>query len=490
MAQSYLAIDLGSESGRAVVGRFDGARLALEELHRFPNGPVRVLDSLHWDVLRLWSEIQAVLALAARSCGGELAGIGLCTWGVDFALLDRAGALIGNPYHYRDRRTDGMVEEACRRVPREEIYRQTGTELLQVNTLYQLLAMALQRAPQLELADRLLLLLPDLFNYWLTGRAVCELTEATTSQCYDLRAGAWARGLLRRLGLRDDLLGEVVPPGTILGPLLPAVAAQAGLATATAIAPACHDTQSAVAAVPATGDDFAYISSGTWSLVGIETVAPIITAESLAANVTNEAGVEGRYCVLKNVVGLWLLQECRRAWAQRGERWSYAELTALAEQAPPFGPLVDPSDPAFLPPGDMPARIQAACRRTGQAVPETPAEIVRCVLESLALKYRWVLERLEELAGRRLATIHVVGGGAQNTLLCQLTADACARPVLAGPVEATAVGNLLVQARARGELGSLAELRQVVRASFRLASYDPHPSERWEAHYARFLALV
>lgn len=341
--------------------------------------------------------------------------------------------------------------------------------------------------PTLDIA-RTLLMIPDLFTFWLTGVKACEFSNATTTQFYDPRRGAWATSLLERMDLPTAILPPVIQPGTIVGPLLPAVAEEVGL-QATVIAPACHDTGSAVAAVPAAGDDFAYISSGTWSLMGVEAPAPVITPESLAFNLTNEGGVCGTFRLLKNIMGLWLVQECRRTWAAQGRTYSYADLTAMAAASPAFGPLVEPDCHDFLAPGDMPARVRAFCTRTGQTPPETEGAIVRCALESLALKYRWVLEKLEVLTGRTLRAIHVVGGGSQNGLLCQLTADATGRPVLAGPVEATAMGNALMQALARGRIGSLAEGREVVRRSCEVTTYAPRPAAAWDDAYARFLEI-
>lgn len=490
MAQTsnYLAFDLGAESGRAVIGSFDGERLALSTLHRFPNGPVRVFDSLYWDVLRLFNELKAALSLYRRQQEAELDGIGLDTWGVDFGLLGRDGQLLANPHHYRDLRTEGMLEAVLAQVPRREVFNYTGIQFMEINTLYQLLAMRRSGDPALEQAEALLMM-PDLFNYWLTGVRACEFSDATTTQFYDPRAGDWARPLLERLGLPMHILQEIVPPGTILGSLHPSVAAEVGMGAVPVIAPACHDTGSAVAAVPARGRDFAYISSGTWSLMGVETPQPVISDDSLAWNFTNEGGVFGTFRLLKNIMGLWLVQECRRTWAQEGEDLSYDELTALAAAAPAFGPLVEPDSHDFLRPGDMPARIIAFCQATGQEAPETRGEILRCTLESLALKYRWVLERLERMLGRRLETIHIVGGGAQNRLLCQFAADATQRLVIAGPVEATALGNILMQAIARGRIGSLEEGREVVRRSTEMHIFEPGPVAGWNDAYARLEAL-
>ena len=485
----FLALDLGAESGRAVLGQFDGERLRLSEVHRFPNGPVRLPDGLHWDVLRLWTEIKRGLALAVQKHGADLAGVGLDTWGVDFGLLDRDGALVSNPYHYRDSRTDGMLDEAFRRVPREEIFEQTGIQFMPLNSLYQLLAMVVGRSPALDIAETFLTM-PDLFNYWLTGRKVCEFSIATTTQCYDPRQGDWARPLLEKMGIPTYIFPEIVPPGTILGQLLPAVAEEVGVNNLPVIAPACHDTGCAVAAVPAEGADFVYISSGTWSLMGAELPEPVINEQSLAFDFTNEGGVGGTFRFLKNIAGLWLVQECRRTWARQGEEFSYDELTQMAAQATPLQSVVDPDHSDFLKPGDMPARIRTFCQMTDQPVPQSKGAVVRCALESLALKYRWVLERLEKILGRRLEPIHIVGGGTQNRLLNQFAADATGRRVVTGPIEATAAGNVIVQMMALGHIGSLEEGRRIVRNSFDVVSYEPTAGAEWDEAYGRFLTMM
>jgi rhamnulokinase len=486
--QNFLALDLGAESGRAMLGQFDGERLTLSEIHRFPNRPVRLPDGLHWDALRLWSEIKHSLALAARAHGADLLSVGLDAWGVDFGLLDRDGALLANPYHYRDSRTDGMVEQACRRAPRAEIFQQTGVQFMQINSLYQLFSLVVRRSPVLEIAETFLTM-PDLFNYWLTGRKVCEFSNATTTQCYDPRQGDWAYSLLERLDIPTRIFPGIVPPGTVLGQLLPGVAREVGAGELPVVAPACHDTGSAVAAVPAAGPGFAYISSGTWSLMGAELAEPAINARSLALDFTNEGGVGGTFRFLKNISGLWLVQECRRAWASQGQAFSYDDLTEMASQAAPLRSIVDTDHGEFLQPGDMPARLRAYCQQTGQPVPESTGAIVRCALESLALKYRWTLERLEQALERRLEPIHIVGGGTQNRLLNQFTADATGRQVITGPVEATAAGNVIVQAMALGRIGSLEQGRQVVRNSFQVEVYEPRDRSQWDAAYERFLSL-
>jgi rhamnulokinase len=500
---NLLAIDLGAESGRAILGLFDGQRIQLSDIHRFPNTPVSLPDGLHWNVLNLWSEIRSSLAQAAQATGGKLAGMGLDTWGVDFGLLDKHGALLGNPYHYRDSRTDKMMEATFQRVPKAEIFAQTGIQFMQLNTLYQLMAMVVQNSPQLGAAETFLTM-PDLFNYWLTGRKVCEFTNATTTQCYDTRRKTWARPLLQRLSIPDKMFPEIVQPGTVLGDLRAAVAEEAGIARMQGkpglpiIAPACHDTGSAVAAVPARAKDFVWISSGTWSIMGVEAREPVVNEHSLAFEMTNEGGVNGTFRLSKNITGLWPVQESRRNWAhQDGSTMSWDEIVSLAAGAEPLRAVIDPDHGDFLKPGDMPARVRAFCQRTGQPIPETRGQVVRCLLESLALKYRWVLERLERLLGtngqpHHLDTIHIVGGGTQNKLLSQFAADATQRRVVTGPVEATATGNLLVQALALGEIASLEEAREVVRVSFEVNEFEPDPNTRqaWDDAYTKLTEIM
>ena len=487
MSACYVAVDLGAESGRVVLGRFDGGRVSLEEVHRFPNTAVKLPDGLHWDILRIFSEIKEGLAKAAREVRVE--GVGIDSWGVDFGLLDGDGALVSNPYHHRDPRTEGLVEKTFGIVPKEEIYRTTGIQFLPINTLYQLLAM--RGSPLLEAAETMLLI-PDLINYWLTGEKACEYTNATTTQLVDLERGGWSEDLLERFGIPGSVLAPIVLPATEFGPLLPEVAEELGTrADLPVFAVASHDTASAVVAVPAQADDFAYISSGTWSLVGVESREPIVTREAMEANFTNEGGFAGTTRFLKNVMGLWILQECRKQWARDGNEYSYEELARLAKDAPSAGALVDPDHPAFLAPGNMVSRVQSFCERMGQTPPEGPAAIARCVFESLALKYGHAIEQAQRLTGRNVGSINVVGGGSRNALLCQLTADASGLPVVAGPVEATAMGNVMVQAFAQGRVGSPEEIRAVVRDSFESTTYEPGGDEdEWSGLRERFSKLL
>lgn len=486
-----VAFDLGAESGRAIVGSLSDARLSMKEVHRFPNQPVNVMAHLYWDILRLFHEVKEGLARAVEHGGKGVASLGIDTWGVDFALLGENDELLGNPYHYRDERTRGMMAEAWNRVSREAIFEQTGIQFMPINSLYQLLAVQRYQPRVLEQAGTWLMI-PDLLNFFLTGQKLSEFTVATTSQMYNPRRRGWAVELLQALELPTAMLPPVVEPGTTIGTLLPQIRKELGAGPVVVVAPGCHDTASAVAAVPAEGEDYLYISCGTWSLVGTEVKEPLINADSLAANFTNEGGVGGTFRLLKNVAGLWLVQQCRRAWERVGEDLTYEELTQLASKAPAWKCLVNPDDERFLNPEDMPSALSQYCRETGQAIPETKGELVRCALESLALKYRWVLEKLEGMLGRKLSPIHIVGGGSRNWLLCQFTADCTGRPVLAGPVEATAMGNLLTQAMALGEVASLAQAREIVRQSTPIQVYEPddQAQESWDHAYERLKALM
>ena len=485
---NLLAIDLGAESGRAMLGTLDDDKLSISEIHRFPNTPVRLPDGLHWDILYLWSEIKNAIALTPRKQGEQSFSIGVDTWGVDFGLLDRHGALIGNPYHYRDNRTDGMIEQAFRRMPREKVFEYTGIQFMQLNTLYQLLALVVGNSPALDSAETFLTI-PDLLNYWLTGEIACEFSNATTTQCYDPRRREWSAPLLDAMNIPRRIFPKTIMPGSRLGVLLPHVADEVG-AQAVVIAPACHDTGSAVAAVPARNRNFAWISSGTWSILGTELREPVITAASLKNNFTNEGGIGGTFRFSKNIAGLWLAQECRRQWAHAGDDISYEELTRLAAQAKSFCAVIDVDDADFLKPGDMPARIRAYCERTGQKSPESKGEFVRCALEGIALKYRCVLERLEEMVGHRLEPIHIVGGGTKNRLLSQFTADATNRHVVTGPIEATAIGNLMVQAIALGHIATLDDARAIVANSFELYAFEPGQRAGWDEAYARLKGIA
>lgn len=484
----YLAIDLGAESGRVIAGRLRGETVELEEVHRFANGPLHFAGTRRWDVLRLWNDILEGLRKAAIQYGERILSVGVDTWGVDYVLLSEKHQLVGLPYNYRDHRTDGMLEQAFSRVPKAEIFAQTGLQFMPINTLYQVLSNQLSDPEMLQYAKHFLLM-PDFFHWLLCGSQTVEFTNATTTQFLNATERDWAWDLLRRLDIPTHLFPQLVTPGTRLGTLKDEVRQLTGLPRIEVIAPATHDTASAVVAVPTerTGSaNWAYISSGTWSLIGVEVQQAVLTAEALAQNVTNEGGVDGTYRLLKNVMGLWLVQECRRSFERQGNPFDYSQLTYLATQAAPFRSLVNPNDPSFLNPDDMPSALAEWCRKSNQPVPETEGQFVRCALESLALKYREVLEGIEALTGERTEVIHIVGGGCQNTLLNQFTANACNRPVIAGPVEATALGNVLIQARAMGDVSNLEQIRETVRRSSTLPVFQPQQQEVWEQAYARF----
>ena len=488
----YLGIDFGAESGRVMAGLWDGKRIQIEELHRFPNGPVSVGDTLRWDVLRLWQEVQNGLTLAAKRFGNSIISAGADTWGVDFVLLDKRQEMLGQPYHYRDARTSGMFGEAFKRVPRAEIFANTGLQFMELNTLYQLLALQ-KHDPELLANAETFLMMPDFMHWCLCGSRVVEFTNATTSQCFHPTKRDWSREMLEKFGLPTKMFPQVVQPGTNLGALRDSVSEKTGLPRIKIVAPPTHDTASAVAGVPTTRtgkSNWAYLSSGTWSLIGTEVSKAQLSTRALELNFTNEGGVDGTYRLLKNTTGLWLVQQCKRAFEAHGRKYDYVELTRLAGEAPAMRSFVDPDDARFLNPPDMPAAIQSFCRETKQPVPETDAALVRCALESLALKYRATIAGLEELTGEPVEIIHIVGGGSQNRLLNQATADACGRLVHAGPVEATVLGNLLSQVRADGELKDLAEMRAVVRASTQVSEFTPVDKAKWDEAYGRFEALV
>lgn len=477
----FLAFDLGAESGRALLGHLSAGRLTLEPVHRFANTPRHDDGTLRWDVEALWLQMRHALALAPAG----LTSLGVDTWGCDYALLDAAGALVEPPYHYRDHRTDGVMDGVLARLGRGRLYDITGVQCLPFNTLFQLVAAAGAQPSMLDRAAALVTM-PDLFNYWLTGRITREYTNATTTQCIDARRRTWATSILDHLHLPCRLFGPLVEPGSQLGPLL---ASTGGPAGARVIAPACHDTGSAVASV-ATGGDTAFLSSGTWSLLGVELPAPVLTPRAAALNLTNEGGVCGTTRLLKNIGGLWLLQACRRDWAAEGLELSYHALAAAAGALPAGASMIDPDDASFLNPGHMPRAIADYCRRTAQPVPEAPAVVARTIFESLALKYRMVLAWLEEVSGLSIRTVRVIGGGAQNRLLNQLTADVTGRTVLAGPVEATALGNIAMQMLATGAAGSLADARDIIGRSFPAERFLPADSGHWDRQYRRFREVV
>jgi len=477
----FLAFDLGAESGRAILARLHSGILTTQEVHRFKNEPVEYGGSLHWDVARLWREMRKALAELQSV---ELAGIGVDTWGVDYALLGDRGELLQNPYHYRDTRTAGAMDKVLSVLSKEEIYRSTGIQFMPINTLYQLYA-AKERTPGILRSAQKLLTIPDLFNYWLTGKTVCEFTNATTTQFVNPVTRTWAMDLLERLGLPTELLAPIVEPGTVIGPLHADIARNTSWAHTPVITPATHDTGSAVAAICAR-EGTAFLSSGTWSLVGTEIDRPILSAEALRLNFTNEGGVEGTTRLLKNVMGLWMLQQCRQVWAAQGHCHEIIELLEMAARETPFAALIDPDHESFLRPANMPASVDDFCQRTDQAPPKTHGAYVRTILESLAFKYRLVIRNLETLTGRPIEKIRVIGGGSKNRLLNQFTADATGKHVLAGPAEATALGNVAMQILATGGASSLHEVRAIVDRSFPAEIFSPLDADRWAQSAERF----
>ncbi|NLJ41359.1 MAG: rhamnulokinase [Clostridiales bacterium] len=484
-----LAFDFGASGGRGMLGRFNGKTLTLDQLYRFSNDPVEVGGHLYWDVLRLFWNMQQAILKYVNEEQGDLASIGIDTWGVDYGLLDKNGDLLGNPYHYRDPRAEGMMEEAFGRMPRKEIYERTGIAFENFNTLFQLLAMVTQKPYIMDRADTLLFM-PDLLAYFLTGEKMTEFTEASTGQLLDAHTGDWCYELLDVMSIPQNIFTSIQQPGSLRGKIMPSLAQTLGAGEVPVIAVATHDTGSAVAAVPAKGSSHAYLSSGTWSLMGVEVNKPVINSKTFEWNYTNEGGVNGTYTLLKNIMGLWIIQECKREWDRRGEVYSYSEIADLAMTADPFLAFIDPDNDSFYSPGGMPQKVQEFCRNTGQRVPETKAEILRCVFESLAMKYRWSMDKLEEITRGRLDVLHIVGGGVQNEFLNQLTANAINRPVICGPVEATAAGNLMVQAMALGEVANLQEIRQVIRDSFPTENYMPQDTETWDSAYGDYLKII
>jgi sugar (pentulose or hexulose) kinase len=491
--QRYLAFDLGAESGRAVAGKFDGGRLALEEVHRFWNKPVVLRGVLHWDFPGLFREMCDGLVKFVRDFDQAPAGISCDSWGVDFGLLDPRGSLLGNPVHYRDKRTQGMSACVFSRVSKEEIYSRTGIQYMPLNTLFQLEALHSTDDPQWAATDKFLLI-ADLVHYFLCGAEVVESSLASTTHLYDARERTWSKDLIDRLGFPYSRFPEIVPSGTRIGTLDEDLAEGIGLPVqhrnSPVIASLSHDTAAAVAAVPADpSTSWAYLSSGTWSLLGVELPEPILTEEALNSNFTNEGGAENTVRFLKNIMGLWVLQECRRTWEKQGSSLDYSAIAQRAHEAVPRLAFIDPDDPRFLPPGDMPSRVQSFCRETGQPVPEGPGPIARCIFESLALKYRYVLERMEALTGRRIEVLHIVGGGGKNRFLNQMVADATRLPVWVGPTEATALGNIISQASALNEVGGLWEGRRIIARCFEPERFLPL-GEDWSSACETFRHLV
>ncbi|MEC0256184.1 rhamnulokinase [Paenibacillus lautus] len=481
---SVLAFDLGASSGRAMLGQLNSRTIDVTEIHRFPNDPVRIGDRFQWDILRIYHEMkQGLLRLKGQHTLPS--SIGIDTWAVDFGLLDRSGELLMNPYHYRDTRTDGMMEQVFRDVSPVEIFDRTGIQFLSFNTVYQLASLQRQKPYLLQEAERFLMI-PDLLRYFFTGEMANEFTNATTTQLYNPLSASWDDHLLKSLNIPHKLFQPVVSPGTQAGSLRSSVMEELGIPPIPLYTVAEHDTASAVVAVPALERSFAYLSCGTWSLMGTEVDQPVIHEKARELNFTNEGGAYGTYRLLKNIMGLWILQECQRTWGREGLSYSYPELVNMADAAPAFACFIDPDDPVFLPAGDMPKRVMEYAARTNQSVPQGVGALVRCIMESLAMQYRYVLELTEELSGRKFQGLHMVGGGIHNETLCQWTANAIGKPVWAGPAEGSAIGNMVVQWIAQGELSDIWEARAVIRESFPVKTYEPKDASLWEEAYGVF----
>lgn len=485
--KKVLAFDFGASSGRAIIGSFDGEKITLKEVHRFTNDPVDLGGTLYWDVLRLFYEIKQGIVKAKIAGGFD--SIGIDTWGVDFGLIDKNGRLLENPVHYRDKRTSGLVEESFKSVPRQKMYDITGIQFMELNTLFQLISLKKQRPEMLERADKMLFM-PDLFAYFLTGKMCSEYSIASTSQLIDINTRSWSKELLDAFGIKKSLFAPLTEPGTQLGNLSKEICEECGVESVPVISVCGHDTQSAITAVPCESGDFAFLSSGTWSLFGTELQKPIVNETSLKINITNEGGFGGTTGFLKNIIGLWLIQESRRQWQREGKDYSYADLEKLALSEEPFKCFIDPDAPEFVPQGNIPERVREFCRKTGQYVPESVGEIMRCIYESLAMKYRMTFEKLCECTGKDYPVIHVIGGGTKDGLLCRMTASSCGKTVKAGPIEATVMGNVAVQLMSDGTIGSISEARKAVAASESLKTYEPENTDEWIKAYESFVKIA
>ncbi|MCH5325499.1 MAG: rhamnulokinase [Eubacterium sp.] len=487
MSKRVLAIDFGASSGRAIIGTLEGDKISLTEIHRFSNDPVILNGTMYWDVLRLFHEIKQSLIKSKEY--GELDSIAIDTWGVDFGLIDKDGRLPENPVHYRDARTAGMVDKAYKLIPQDELYGATGNQIMEINTAFQLLSLVQDRPELLERADKLLLM-PDLFAYFLCGSKRAERSIASTTQLFDQRKKDWSYDTAKQLGIKESLLPEIIESGNVVGMLSDEICNELDIKPCKIIAVCGHDTQSAQVAVPAKEKDFAFLSSGTWSLLCTELDEPIINQTSAALNVTNEQGYAGKTSFLKNIIGLWLIQESRRQWMREGQQYSFAELEAAAKEAEPFRCFIDPDAPEFTPAGNIPRRIREYCEKTGQYVPQTVGEVMRCIYESLALKYRASIAQLEECTGKKFETLYVIGGGTKDKFLSKLTANACGINVSSGPVEATALGNIAVQLIHHGEIADLSDARRIVANSETINSFSPADTAAWDKAYERFLAVT
>jgi rhamnulokinase len=488
-SRSYIAFDIGASNGRCIVGNYDGKKVALDILTRFENRYVQVLDHYYWNMLGIFDQVKLSLCKAAGKYQENLVGIGVDTWGLDFALFDEKGSMISNPYCYRDPQTNGMIEEACRRMSRQEIFMTTGLQFMQINSLYTLLAMVTSGSPVLQIA-RKFLMIPDIINYWLTGRGVCEYTNASNTQLLDASKKQWAYPLIRAMGIPEQIFPEILESGQILAPVRQSILEETSLAPLPVIATVTADTGAAVASVPTRIKNFAYLSSGTWGLLGVETPAAVLTDKVQVHNFGNEGGVFNTIRLLRNIPNLWLVQECRRIWALEGQSYSWDELISMADQSKPFLAYVDPDQPQFMLPENMPKTIQETCRSTSQAVPQTKGEMIRVSLESLAFKYRHTIDKLTDILGKAPEAFHIVGGGARNKMLNQFAANACNMPVIVGPEEATALGNIMLQMIALGDLKGYTEGRELIRTSFPTEQYDPQSHDVWEEQYQKFLKVT
>ncbi|SCH44671.1 rhamnulokinase [Romboutsia sp. 1001713B170207_170306_H8] len=482
-----LAFDFGASSGRCMLGVYDGTKISIKEIHRFSNDPVIVNGTMYWDVLRLFFEIKQSL-IKAKSFG-KIQSIGIDTWGVDFALLDEYGNILENPVHYRDGRTAGMVEESFKKISKEEFYDITGNQFMEINTAFQLLSLKEKRSHLLERAD-VMLLMPDLFNYLLTGKKVTENSIASTTQLFDAKNRNWSNKVIDSLELPKKIFTEIVPSGTIIGKISEDISEELGIDMCDVVAVAGHDTQSALVSAPAMEDDFVFLSCGTWSLLGTEIDEPIINEKSEHYNITNEGGYENKASFLKNIIGLWLIQESKRQWEREGKEYSFSELEELAKKTKPFKCFIDPDDPVFVPAGNIPNRIKEYCMKTNQEVPQNEGEIVRCINESLALKYRYALEEIKDCTNKNYKTLYMLGGGIQSKLLCQMTANACDINVSAGPIEATVLGNIAIQLMARNEIKDLKEARQIIKNSQDIINYYPTNTKVWNEKYDTFKEII
>ena len=489
ITKKYIAFDIGASNGRCIIGSFNGSTITLEEINRFENGYVQILDHYYWNILHIFNEVKNSLRKTATSYKHEIASVGVDTWGLDFALFDKQGSMISNPFCYRDPQTNGMIEEACKRMPKEDIFQTTGLQFMQINSLFQMLAMVISESPILGIADKFLMI-PDIINYWMTGRAACEYTNASNSQFLDARTKKWAYPLIRAMGIPEHIFPEILEAGSILGDMLQSILDETNLPPVPVIATVTADTGAAVASVPADIENFAYLSSGTWGLLGVELPQPMLTEPVMKYNFGNEGGVFGTIRLLRNIPNLWLVQECRRIWALEEKQFSWGELIQFAQEAQPFLAFIDPDQPQFLIPENMPATIQETCRLSRQITPASKGEFIRVCLENLAFKYRHTIDKIAKILSRTPEAFHIIGGGARNKMLCQFAANACNMPVIVGPEEATAVGNIIVQMIALGDLKNHNEGRDLIRQSFPTEQFYPQAPVQWESEYKKFLSVT